>query len=109
MLVAAITRIRGGQPQSLKEFARFQKDKKLNDLSMDDLRQQTPTTSGNSVNVQRSDDNVQSSSDNVKSSGDNNNIVCEVVLVIHPYYLLWRNFLKLQDGLIMMMLIHLKS
>ncbi|CAC5379181.1 unnamed protein product [Mytilus coruscus] len=111
-LVAAIKRIRGGQPQSLKEFARFQKDKILNDLSMDDLRQQvldltgeelqdllqfadrddtveearqpsgqdltqsqdqTPTTSGNSVNVQRSDDNVQSSGDNVQSSGDNNN------------------------------------
>ncbi|VDI37385.1 Hypothetical predicted protein [Mytilus galloprovincialis] len=71
-LVATITRIRGGQPQSLKEFARFQKDKKMNDLSMDDLKQQTPTISGNSVNVQRSGDNMQISVDNVQRSGDNN-------------------------------------
>ncbi|XP_052069172.1 uncharacterized protein LOC127708361 [Mytilus californianus] len=120
-LVAADKRIRGGQPQSLKEFACFQKDKKLNDLYMDDLRQQVldltgeelqdllqfaergdtveearwathclilyaneyrqpsgqdliqpPTTSGNSVNVQRSGDNVQRSGDNLQSSSDNN-------------------------------------
>ncbi|XP_076089989.1 uncharacterized protein LOC143062022 [Mytilus galloprovincialis] len=45
-LVAAIKRIRGGQPQGLKEFARFQKDKKLDNLSMDDLRQQVLDLTG---------------------------------------------------------------
>ncbi|CAG2224941.1 unnamed protein product [Mytilus edulis] len=45
-LVAAIKRIRGGQPQGLKEFARFQKDNKLDNLSMDDLRQQVLDLTG---------------------------------------------------------------
>ncbi|XP_071181349.1 uncharacterized protein [Mytilus edulis] len=45
-LVTAIKRIRGGQPQGLKEFARFQKDNKLDNLSMDDLRQQVLDLTG---------------------------------------------------------------
>ncbi|XP_063404459.1 uncharacterized protein LOC134687929 [Mytilus trossulus] len=83
-LVADIKRIRRGQAQGLKEFARFQKDKKVLDLTGAELQFanrdktveeartgfvsvfKTPTTSANPVNVQMSGDIVQ-------SSGYNNN------------------------------------